>query len=76
MVKTWELKGALIRDFGTQIEASHILEIRENRLSYIVKGHVAPNQKERQILELHFGKPFIKRVLPIENKGRKTNGKP
>ena len=50
-----ELKLELIRRFGSQIVAARTLGIRESKLSYIVRGHAEPSEKERGALERALG---------------------
>ena len=67
-----DLKAELIRRFGTQVEASNRLGIREAKLSYIVRGHAEPSEMEREALEQGLGRSFVKRTLrnAVQN-GRK-----
>ncbi len=58
-----ELKAELIRRFGSQIEAAIQMGIRENRLSYIVRGHTVPTKREREALELALGSATVQRLL-------------
>ena len=58
-----ELKMELIRHFGSQIVAARELGIGESRLSHIVRGHVRPNDRERQALEGGLGKALVQKVL-------------
>jgi plasmid maintenance system antidote protein VapI len=57
------LKAELIKRFGSQIEAAKAIGIRENRLSYIIRGHVQPSDAERKSLEHAFGKAATRRLL-------------
>jgi hypothetical protein len=57
------LKAELIRLFGSQVEAAKATGIRENRLSYIVRGHVPPSEAERKALEAALGKTSVARLL-------------
>ena len=57
------LKAELIRRFGTQVEAAHRLGIRENRLSYIIRGHTKPSTKEIEVLETVLGQRVARRLL-------------
>ena len=57
------LKGELIRRYGSQINASRALGIRENKLSYIVQGHSEPSDREREALEEALGRGFVKKTL-------------
>ncbi len=59
----WDLKSALVERFGSQIEAARELGIRESRLSYIVRGHVKPSERERKALEASLGKALVRRLL-------------
>ena len=58
-----DLKSALIKAFGSQINASQALGIRESKLSYIVQGHSKPSDREREALEEALGRKFVKRTL-------------
>ncbi len=57
----WPLKQALIEKFGTQIRASREMGIKEGRLSYIIRGHVQPSERERRALENALSKSVFKR---------------
>ncbi len=57
------LKGELIRRYGSQIKASQALGIHESKLSYIVQGHREPTEREREALEKALGRSFVKRTL-------------
>ena len=57
------LKVELIRKFGTQISAAKKLGIRENRLSYIVRGHAEPSKSEREALERGLGRERVRKML-------------
>ena len=63
MALNLELKIALIRRFGSQVEASQQLGIRESKLSYIIRGHVQPTEREREALEGKLGKVHVRRLL-------------
>jgi hypothetical protein len=54
-----DLKIALIRNFGSQLVASRRLKIQESKLSYIVRGHSEPNEREREILKKALGADFF-----------------
>ena len=58
-----DLKCALIKKFGSQVEAAQMMGIREARLSYIVRGHALPSEQEKKALEDALGKALVKRVL-------------
>lgn len=64
----WALKSALVRRFGSQIEAAHELGIRESRLSYIVRGHVKPSEQERKVLERVLGRKVVRRALKAQTR--------
>ena len=57
------LKAALIERYATQIEASKAMEIAENRLSYIVRRHVEPNERELKALEKGLGRARVRELL-------------
>ncbi len=63
----WNLKSALVNRFGSQVEAARQLGIREAKLSYIVRGHSQPSDRERMLLERELGAGIVRKVL----KGRK-----
>ena len=58
-----DLKCALIRKFGSQVEAARQMGIRESKLSYIVRRHAEPSNRERKILERALGRVLVKRLL-------------
>ena len=66
MAINWNLKSVLVQRFGSQFEAAIQMGIRENRLSYIVRGHTVPSNQERKALELSLGPAEVKRLLKIE----------
>jgi hypothetical protein len=68
-----ELKAELIRRFGSQIEAALQMGIREDRLSYIVRGHTQPSKRERVALERSLGQTTLSKLLG-ENAGKKQPG--
>jgi hypothetical protein len=43
----FDLKFALIRQFGSQVKATKVLDIDESRLSRLVQGHLEPTAEER-----------------------------
>jgi len=59
-----DLKVALIKRFGSQVEAAKQLGIRESKLSYIVRGHTNPSELERRGLERAFGRRFVRKLYP------------
>ena len=63
MMVNLNLKAELIKRFGTQVEAARAIGIRENRLSYIIRGHAQPSKAEREALELAMGKARARRLL-------------
>ena len=54
-MKNYSLKAKIIEKFGTQYEFSEILGIREDRLSKLIHGRIAPNAKERQTIPEKLG---------------------
>ena len=58
-----DLKAELIKRFGSQVQASRQMGIRENRLSYIIRGHIAPTKRERLALERSLGPKVARRLL-------------
>jgi len=56
----WDLKAAIVEKFGTQVEASKALGIREAKLSYIIRGHAQPSDQEFKALEHNLGRKFVK----------------
>ena len=63
MMVNLNLKADLIKRFGTQVEAARAMGIRENRLSYIIRGHIQPSKAEREALEQAMGKAHARRLL-------------
>jgi len=63
MIVNLNLKADLIKRFGTQVEATKAMGIRENRLSYIIRGHIQPSKAEREALERALGKTHVRRLL-------------
>jgi ribosome-binding protein aMBF1 (putative translation factor) len=57
------LRLELLKRFGSQIEAANAMGIRENRLSYIIHGHVVPTERERRTLERTLGEKVTKKLL-------------
>jgi hypothetical protein len=55
----WNLKSALVKRFGSQVEAAHRLGIRESRLSRIVRGYEAPKKSERLALAESLGETLL-----------------
>ena len=58
-----DLKCALIKRFGSQVSAARQLKIRESKLSYIVRRHAEPSNRERKILERALGRLLVRRLL-------------
>jgi len=54
-MKNYSLKARIIEKFGTQFEFSEILGIREDRLSKLIQGRIAPNAHERQAIPEKLG---------------------
>jgi len=69
------LKAELIKRFGTHVEAAQHMGIRENRLSYIVRGHVKPSKQERQALENALRRGTVQRLLKNKLPKESHNGK-
>ena len=63
----WGLKSALVSLYGSQVIASRELEIRESKLSYIVRGHAEPSDRERKALEDALGKKVMRKLLRDES---------
>lgn len=57
------LRLELIKRFGTQVSAAKELGIRENRLSYIIRGHVKPSNRERKALQRTLGQALVRRLV-------------
>ena len=60
-----ELKAELIKRYGSQIEAAKALGLHENRLSYIVRGHIQPSTHEREALEHALGQKLTRKLLKL-----------
>jgi hypothetical protein len=54
-----ELKVELIRRFGSQVVAARQMGIREAKLSYFVRDHSEPNDREREILKKALGADYF-----------------
>lgn len=63
MTIIWELKALLVERYGSQVEAAKAMSIRESRLSYIIRGHTGPTERERVGLEQALGKKKVRRLL-------------
>ena len=59
----WSLKEALVQKYGSQVVAARQMGIRESRLSYIIRGHIVPTERERQALERSLGHKVARRLL-------------
>jgi hypothetical protein len=59
-----DLKIELIRRFGTQVVAAKQLNIREAKLSYLVRGHAEPNERERDVLKKALGADYFEKESP------------
>jgi len=68
MAINWNLKVALVRKFGSQISTATQIGIAENRLSYIVRGHIQPSDREWKALALALGPARAKRLLKNDSK--------
>ena len=58
-----DLKAEIIRRFGSQVVGANEMGIRENRLSYIVRGHTVPTEQEREALEAALGRAAVQKLL-------------
>ncbi len=63
MAINWNLKTALVERFGSQISAADQIGIPVNRLSYLVRGHIQPSDRERKALERALGSAVVKRLF-------------
>lgn len=63
MEKIREFKAAIMLKFGSQVAAARELGIRENRLSYIVQGHVYPTETELKTLRTALGRSCVSRLF-------------
>jgi hypothetical protein len=54
-----DFKLALIKNFGSQVVAARRLKIQESKLSYFVRGHSQPNEREREILKRALGADYF-----------------
>ena len=61
-----ELKAELIRRFGSQVVAAQHMGIRESKLSYIIRGHSPPSERERWALEKSLGKAVVRNLLKTQ----------
>ena len=59
----WDLKTLLVEQFGSQISAANQIGIAQNRLSYIIRGHVQPSARERKLLERALGLAVVKKLF-------------
>jgi len=59
----WNLKTILVEKFGSQISAASQIGIAQNRMSYIIRGHVQPSDRERKALERALGPSKVKKLL-------------
>ena len=55
----FDLKIALVKQFGSQVRAARALEIAESRLSHLVNGHREPKPEEREILKAKLGADYF-----------------
>jgi len=74
MAINWNLKTVLVEKFGSQISAATQIGIPENRLSYIVRGHVQPSDRERKALERALGPARVKRLLKSSPRSKSIKG--
>jgi len=59
----WNLKTVLVEKFGSQISAASQIGIAQNRMSYIIRGHVRPSDREWKALERALGPARAKKLL-------------
>ncbi len=62
------LKTALVEQYGSQISAATEIGIPENRLSYIVRGHIQPSDRERKALERALGPSKVKKLFKASSR--------
>ena len=68
MAINWNLKTVLVEKFGSQVSAANQIGIAENRLSYIVRGHIHPSDRERKALERALGPSKVKKLLKASSR--------
>jgi hypothetical protein len=54
-----DLKIAIVRQYGNQLQASLKTGICQSRLSYLINEHVGPTQKERETLRTALGVDYF-----------------
>jgi hypothetical protein len=59
-----DLKIELLRQYGSQVVAAKQLKIREAKLSYLVRGHAEPTQREREVLKNALGADYFESQPP------------
>ena len=59
----WDLKSALVDRYGSQVRACHKMEIRESKMSCIIRGYAQPSEKERRALERALGKERVRKLF-------------
>ena len=69
----WDLKSAIVKQFGSQVEAARHLRIREARLSYIVRGHAEPTTLEQKALEDALGQGVVRKALKNRERGERND---
>ena len=69
-----DLKAEIIRRFGSQVVGAIEMNIRENRLSYIVRGHAIPTEQERDALESALGPALVKKLLKSSPRSKLIKG--
>ena len=69
-----DLKAEIIRRFGSQVVGANEMGIRENRLSYIVRGHTVPSNQEREALAAALGRATVRRLLRDSSTMEASNG--
>ncbi len=70
MAVNLNLKGEVIRQYGSQTVVSRVTGISEAKLSRIIQGHKEPTERERKALEDALGRSFVKRTLRDGKNGK------
>ncbi len=69
-----DLRSALVKRFGKQVQAAREMGIRENRLSYIVRGRTEPSAREREALEGALGRATVWKLLKNNSRKERNDG--
>jgi len=70
----WNLKALLVEQFGSQISAANQIGIAQNRMSYIIRGHIQPSDRERRALERALGLTVVKKLLKSSPRSESNKG--